>query len=148
MSQFVHPIRCWLNLPLFCVAIHYTSNHLDAFEVYLGCSNRAVPGSECRLELPLDTVSCPQLCGFQDCHYQRLSSPFPQGYNLQWSSDRTWMAEAGSVLWNLPGPAALLRAGSMERAAWGHCFALTALLLPKLELLWIGVKCPAFIACC
>lgn len=37
MSQFVHPIRCWLNPPLFCVSIHYSNNPLDAFEVYLGC---------------------------------------------------------------------------------------------------------------
>lgn len=39
-------------------------------------------------ELPLGTVSCPQLFGFQECHCQMLSSPFPQGYNLQWSSGR------------------------------------------------------------
>lgn len=46
----MHPIRCWLNPLLFCVSVHYTSDHLDAFEVYLGCSHRAVPGWECRLE--------------------------------------------------------------------------------------------------
>lgn len=46
----MHPIRCWLNPLLFCVSVHYTSDHLDAFKVYLGCSHHAVPGWEWRLE--------------------------------------------------------------------------------------------------
>lgn len=135
MFQFAYPIRCRLNPTLFCISIYYAMNHFDAFEVYLGWSHSTVCGLECRLEHGPTFghgVLATAVLGSKITTTNSLSSPFPPRFaalfssavticTCTWSSQNHRKAEVGRHLCRLPGPTALLKAGSDRQGCPWPC---------------------------